>query len=212
MQSGSSAPTLPEQRPSGLRERKKVERRFALIDAAHLLVEEHGFENVTVEDIAAAAGVSPRTFFNYFETKDDAVVPFLAWPAEDPRTVEFAAGGPTGDLVADFDRLLVCALDSWHESSDRIATAARLAKRNPQLLPRRVAALERYRVEVSHLFAARAGREEPEPDDIVGALAFVHLLRGVIACWEADPTGPPPAAHLPRVRALMRGLAADPAP
>ena len=204
--------TLPADRPAGLRERKKVERRLALVDAAHSLVEEHGFENVTVEDIAAAAGVSPRTFFNYFDTKDDAIVPFLAWPAEDPRVTEFAAGGPSGDLVTDLDGLLTCAIDVWREHADRIATSARLAARHPQLLGRRVAGLERYRVEVTQLFATRAGRTEPEPDDVVGALAFVHLLRGAIACWEADPQGPPPAAHLGRVRALLRTMAADPGP
>lgn len=212
MQTTSTAPTLPAERRSGLRERKKAERRLALVDAAHRLVEEHGFEHVTVEDIAAAAGVSPRTFFNYFETKDDAIVPFLAWPAEDARAVEFAAGGPTGDLVTDLDGLLECAIDAWREHADRIAVSARLAARHPQLFERRVAGIERYRLEVTQLFASRAGRTEPGTRDVVGALGFVHLLRGAISCWEADPTGPPPSAHLPRVRALLREIAADPGP
>lgn len=197
-------------RPAGLRERKKVERRLALIDAAHRLVDERGFEHVTVEDIAAAAGVSPRTFFNYFETKDAAIVPFLAWPSQDERAVEFAAGGPTGDLVTDLDRLLTCAIDAWREHAGRIATSARLAARHPQLHERRVAGLERYRVEVTQLFATRAGRAAPAPDDVVDALAFVHLLRGAISCWEADPDGPPPVAYLRRVRSRLRELAADP--
>ncbi len=200
------------ERPVGLRERKKLERRLALIDAAHRLVEERGFDHVTVEDIAAEAGVSTRTFFNYFEAKDDAIVPFLMWPAEDSATAEFAAGGPTGDLPTDLDRLIECALEAWQVHARRIATTARLAERYPQLLARRVAGLERYRIEVTGLFAARAGRAQPSPDDVIGALGFVHLLRGAIACWEADPEGPPPAAHLARVRGLMRDLAGDPSP
>lgn len=58
----------------GLRERKKRATRAALAGAAVRLAAEHGAENVTVEAISQAAGVSPRTFFNYFDSHDDAFV------------------------------------------------------------------------------------------------------------------------------------------
>ena len=58
----------------GLRERKKRATRAALAEAAVRLAAEHGAEKVTVEAISAAAGVSVRTFFNYFDTRDDAFV------------------------------------------------------------------------------------------------------------------------------------------
>ncbi|NEY36330.1 TetR family transcriptional regulator [Streptomyces sp. PRKS01-65] len=58
----------------GLRERKKRATRAALAEAAVRLAAEHGVEKVTVEAISAAAGVSVRTFFNYFDTRDDAFV------------------------------------------------------------------------------------------------------------------------------------------
>ncbi|WP_283136342.1 TetR family transcriptional regulator [Rhizohabitans arisaemae] len=57
----------------GLRERKKRETRLALSSATIRLCVERGWDNVTVEDIAAAANVSVRTFRNYFSNKAEAV-------------------------------------------------------------------------------------------------------------------------------------------
>jgi len=54
--------------------RKKRETRSALAWSAVRLAAERGFGNVTVEDIAAGAGVSPRTFSNYFSNKAEAIV------------------------------------------------------------------------------------------------------------------------------------------
>lgn len=61
----------------GLRERKKLRTRAVLVDAAMDLCLKHGYQHTTVEQIAASADVSPRTFSRYFPTKDAVFLTLL---------------------------------------------------------------------------------------------------------------------------------------
>jgi AcrR family transcriptional regulator len=73
----------------GLRERKKLRTRATLIDAAVELCERQGYERTTVDQIAAIADVSPRTFSRYFATKD-AIALALIDEAINQAAVELA--------------------------------------------------------------------------------------------------------------------------
>lgn len=82
---------------ASLRERKKRATRNALRRSAVRLVASRGLAAVTVEEIAAGADVSARTFFNYFPTKEDAV---SGWdPAMLSDMVERLRKRPAGELA-----------------------------------------------------------------------------------------------------------------
>ena len=58
----------------GIREQKRRETRQRIRDEAARLVDEHGYDKVTVDDICRDAGISRRTFFNYVDSKDEAIL------------------------------------------------------------------------------------------------------------------------------------------
>jgi len=78
----------------GLRERKKAKTRRAIQDAALALIAEQGYEATTVEQIAAAAEVSPSTCFRYFPTKEDIILADEYDPEIFAALVEGGSGPP----------------------------------------------------------------------------------------------------------------------
>ncbi|MGW5334622.1 TetR/AcrR family transcriptional regulator [Streptomyces bauhiniae] len=86
--------------PPGLRERKKQATREALREAALRLAVERGPDQVRVEDIAEAAGVSPRTYNNYFASREQAIVSAVTADRE-ARIAAAVMARPPGVRLAD---------------------------------------------------------------------------------------------------------------
>ncbi|MEU1211151.1 TetR/AcrR family transcriptional regulator [Streptomyces sp. NPDC005791] len=119
----------------GLRERKKQATRNAIAEAAVRLAAEHGVENVTVEAISEAAGVSPRTFFNYFSSHDDAFVMIDDEVGE--RIRQSVRDAPADLTPLDAVReAIVAELDGFEDRQELWALQAQVLQRSPHLIQR----------------------------------------------------------------------------
>jgi len=171
----------------GLRERKKAETRAALSSAALRLAEAQGPDRVTVESIAEAAGVSTRTFFNYFPTKDDAILGID--PAEQSELVEDLRGRPADE--APLAALRATALDMagrLETQADELMARHHLAQRHPALAVRRAARLAEGERALVEEIAVRTGLD---PDDdpyptLVVAAALAALRAGMTVWYEGN--------------------------
>jgi AcrR family transcriptional regulator len=125
----------PHQQPPGsLRDRKKDRTRRTLQAEAVRLFAEKGFQATTIEEIAAAAEVAPRTFFRYFPTKEEVVF----WSEHQPMLAGFVAARPDHEPAAQALRHgLTDGLASFYEQDrERLLERSKLACRTPALQPR----------------------------------------------------------------------------
>jgi AcrR family transcriptional regulator len=193
------AGTTPARSPSSLRERKKLATRRSLRRAALDLIAERGFAHVTVEDIAEAADVSPRTFFNYFPSKEAAL--FGTDPDEAEALRERVAREAPGEPVLDALRTIV--------ASGVNATAAELAelggdpadwlrrmkelRADPHLRAAQAAQMAKVERALVEGIAERLGAD-PERDPYPGLLAAVSaaVFRSSLTFWAASGGTVPP--------------------
>lgn len=96
----AASPEVVDGAEGGLRERKKRETRESIHRAALELAHEGGVDALTVDAIAERAGVSQRTFFNYFPTKDDAII----GSGDLDALADLVAGRPAGESVREIVR------------------------------------------------------------------------------------------------------------
>jgi AcrR family transcriptional regulator len=168
----------------GLRERKKRARRGAIVDAAQALVLQHGLDAVTVDAIAEAAGISTRTFFNYFDSKDDAVLGLAGLNVPPDVEATFVAGGPTGRMLPDLEVLVAGLLGGFAGSEARAHRGFELLQAEPRLLARQFAWMDAHRSGVVALFERRrANRPFAMDPELLAMLVFV-LIRSASVAWE----------------------------
>jgi AcrR family transcriptional regulator len=135
------------------REQKKLLTRKALHDAARRLVLHSGVGAVTVEEICAEAGVSPRTFFNYFPSKAAAALGLPDLRIADEQRERFLAAN--GNVVHDLCDLLGAVVQgSGDRLSDRESKHDLVARR-PELQPELYSWLAGFRRQVLELAALR---------------------------------------------------------
>lgn len=176
---------------SGLRERKKQRTRDTLIRAAHERFVTKGYEESTVDEIAAAVDVSQRTFFRYFASKEDVAVALQM--LTDEHYLAAVKERPAGESPLE---VLRNALDeSWEGIGEAIAEIVpmQLYMRMWQVIettPSLVSAHLRHSMEMEeHLTAVIAAREGLDPGDDprprVLVAAFSGVLRAAGHHWGA---------------------------
>jgi AcrR family transcriptional regulator len=162
----------------GIRERKKQRTRQALRQAALELFQERGFEATTIADITAAADVAPRTFFSYFQTKEDVVL--------DEGTQRFAKAQqtlqqrPHGEpLLTAFRRAaLEIAADLQTQPAQQPALA-RVIRTTPAIQARIRERMGQWEEQLAAMIAAERGADPDDLDSHVMAAALVGVLRSV---------------------------------
>jgi len=170
--SATAAPTGPPVgEVGGLRERKKASTRHALSEAAVRLCREHGYAEVTVADIADAAGVSRRTFSNYFAGKAECVAAFGEGVMDDILDVLLEA-----DPAAELESLLALGLDRFADRlDDDLEEFLVLMQSQADLRTASVAATAREQATLSAVVAKWTGM----PDDDIRAAAFATAAAGI---------------------------------
>jgi AcrR family transcriptional regulator len=157
--------------PPSLRKRKHELVRRELSRVAWELFRKEGYEPTTVSDIARAAGVSRRTFFRYYASKEDVVVETSDELVEDMLAAMARRPAKEPPLVA-IQRALVPALETRLARSDETRGIIRLLRESRAL---RRALLERHARMEERLAAQLAGRlgVDPATDSKPALLAFL---------------------------------------
>jgi AcrR family transcriptional regulator len=173
----------PPRPPQSLRDRKKDRTRRTLRAEALRLFAAKGFQATTIEEIAAAAEVAPRTFFRYFPTKEEVVF----WSEHQPMLAGFVAARPDDEPAGEaLRRGLVDGLASFYEQErEQLLERSKLACRTPALQPRWRQQQAALAAGMAPILADRLG---VRPDDLAAraiAAAIAAALFVAIEEWQA---------------------------
>jgi len=177
---GGQPPLAPP--PPGLRERKKARTRASIREHALRLFREQGYQATTVEQIAAAAEVSPSTFFRYFPTKEDVVLQ----DDMDARMIEALDRQPAGLSPLGAVRAATREMFAAYTAADVevLTQTTALTMTVPEIRTRALDEFARTINVIGEAVAKRAGRS---PDDLavrVMAGAIVGAIMSITMPWE----------------------------
>jgi AcrR family transcriptional regulator len=177
------------------RERKKHATREAIHDAALDLVEDRGLAGVTVEDITERADVAPRTFFNYFSSKEDAVIG--REPGYADQLVTALRERPADEPVTDSLRHVITeSFVARAVDPAAFLRRIRVVKSEPLLLSRMAAQFEQVEQNLTDEVALRTATDpgvDLEPSLLVAV--FLTASRTALMHW-CDRAGSKPVAQV----------------
>ncbi|WP_037369398.1 TetR/AcrR family transcriptional regulator [Amycolatopsis orientalis] len=167
---------------TGLRERKKQATRVALREAALRLAIEHGPANVRVDDIAEAAGVSPRTYNNYFSSREEAIVAAVTADRENRIATAVAERSPDTRLA---EAVIDAVIEQYTDPGEQSRDALLLITTNPGL---RTAFLDAPAALADPLQEALAPRVGDQRTARVLAASIAAAVRVALEQWT-QPAG-----------------------
>jgi AcrR family transcriptional regulator len=179
---GSAAAGGPHAQAEGLRARKKRLMRQQLSDVATRMFVERGFDAVRVAEVAEACGVSEKTVFNYFPTKESLVLDRLEATMASLRAgLAEPAVPPVQAALRILDREL-SAMTGWLTGQDDPAGAARAIRRfgdliraTPSLRAYQSDMMDQFVAVAAEILAARAGMRPDDPEPQIAARALLGL-------------------------------------
>ena len=191
---------------TGLRERKKRATRDALRHAALKATLERGLRAVTVEEIAEAANVSVRTFFNYFSSKEEAVVGFDPDQPAIIRDAVIARPDSEEPVIALREVLVGQAAEvvvDRSEWGDRLQAI----KENPELFSAHLTAWSSMERALAEAVASRTGLDaDTDLYPTVVASAVASANRVAVRRWKAGPSDDLPSLVTEAIDLLASGL------
>ncbi|MFF2899432.1 TetR/AcrR family transcriptional regulator [Streptomyces sp. NPDC057966] len=165
----------------GLRERKKLRTRIAIRQAAYRLIAEQGYEATTVEQIAAAAEVSPSTVFRYFPAKEDIVLT----DEYDGILAAALRGRPAGEPPLESLRHVLAEVlaELLATGEQELRQRTRLMVEVPAVRARTAGSMPDTAGALADALAARTGREPGDLTVRVFVAAVLGTLREVTLYW-----------------------------
>jgi AcrR family transcriptional regulator len=171
-----------------LRERNKARARAEIADAALRLFFDRGFEGVTVDEIVTAAGVSRRTFFRYFETKEDALL--ADYPELNARLGE-ALDASEQDNAMDTIRAGLHRMADWYiERSEAVLARSKVIRdTSASVAARNLEFLTQWERSVAHAVASQVGAGAGDLLPRTAAAMIVGAFRAALTQWVRASCG-----------------------